>query len=95
VEPQVLSDLWPAVQAEFMASHALVESVYELEPALAALYADGTWDPALTEFAIERYGQATQFLASLYLTAWRQSADIELSPWLGRRTADGGTTSCS
>lgn len=93
-EPAVLADLWPAVKDEFMASHSLVDTVYELESALARLYDEGTWDPRLSEFAVERYGRTVQFLASLYLTAWRQSSDIELSRWLARRGPGGEKVLC-
>lgn len=95
IEVEAFDDLWAAVQAEFMASHALVDTVYELEPALQALYDDGTWDPALAAFAVDRHHRTVEYLASLYLTAWRQSADFELSRWLGRRGPDGELAACS
>jgi len=87
-------EVWTAVVTEFAASHALVETVYDLEPALTALYEEGTWDPALAAFAAERYGRAVEYLADLYLTAWRRSEDIELSQWLRRRGPDGELALC-
>jgi hypothetical protein len=93
-EVQATAELWPAVVAEFMASHALVDRVYALDPALQALYATGTWDPELSAFAAERYRHTVEFLAGLYLTAWRQSATVELSPWLRRRGPGGELAPC-
>jgi hypothetical protein len=89
-----LGDVWPAVEAEFFASHSLVDRVYTLEPQLDALYAGSGWGSELQAFAGERYSRAVGFLASLYLTAWRQSADIELSPWLAHRGPDGAFEAC-
>jgi hypothetical protein len=40
--------------------------------------------PAVTAFASERYRATATFLASLYLTAWEQSATIQLPSWLER-----------
>jgi len=77
--PEVLTDLWSEVKDEFMAGHAQVDTVYDLEPALKELYESGTWDPRLSEFAAERYARTVQFLSSLYLTAWHQSSEIDLS----------------
>jgi len=94
VQPEVFDDLWAAVKTEFMAGHALVETVYELEPALAGLYDGGVWDPALSAFAAERYQRTVDFLASLYLTAWHDSAAIDLSSWLSRVGPDGRATPC-
>lgn len=40
--------------------------------------------PAVVAFTAERYRATASFLASLYLTAWEQSAKIELPRWLER-----------
>jgi hypothetical protein len=93
-------DAWAAVQAELASSHALVERVYELEPDLRAAWppapAPGTPaaaapppaprppSPAVVAFAAERYRATASFLASLYLTAWEQSAKVQLPRWLER-----------
>ena len=94
VVADVFEELWPAVKTEFAASHAQVDRVYELEAALAALYDAGTWSPELSQFAVERYHRTVEFLASLYLTAWRGSAQIDLSSWLERRGPDGEAVAC-
>ena len=93
-EVQATAELWPAVVDEFMDSHALVDRVYALDPALEALYDGGAWAPELSDFAAGRYRHTVEFLAGLYLTAWRQSAAVELSPWLRRRGPEGELAPC-
>jgi hypothetical protein len=93
-------DAWAAIQAELATSHALVDRVYELEPELRAAWppapAPGSAaaatpppapqppSPAVLAFTGERYRATAGFLASLYLTAWEQSARIQLPRWLER-----------
>jgi hypothetical protein len=91
----VLDDVWRGVETEFFDSHALVDRVYELEDDLDALYGEGGWSAPLQAFAGERYDRAASFLASLYLTAWQLSGDLEISPWLSRRGPDGVFRTCS
>jgi hypothetical protein len=40
--------------------------------------------PAVSSFTTERYRATATFLASLYLTAWEQSAAVKLPKWLER-----------
>lgn len=89
-----LGDVWTGVEQEFFASHALLDRVYSLESQLEALHADGVWGEELRAFAEERYGRAVGFLGSLYLTAWRRSAELEFSPWFTRRGPDGAFHAC-
>ena len=83
--PAPFDELRAGVLAELAASHALVDRVYRLEPLLRA--ADGGWsDPEVVAFACDRFGAATLFLARLYETAWKMSAEVELRKGLVRET---------
>jgi hypothetical protein len=82
LEPVVLADVAGAVRLEFAASHALVDRVYELDTRLAA--PDGVADPEVVAFTCERYRVGVRFLASLLRTAWEESAQLELQPWVKR-----------
>lgn len=77
-------DLLTAVLAEIARSHALVERVYDMEKDLPALDAPLPPDGPAAKFAAERLEAAVQFTASLYLTAWRDSAAIKLPNWYRR-----------
>ncbi|MCZ6727084.1 MAG: hypothetical protein O7A98_06970 [Acidobacteria bacterium] len=92
---EAYDDLWTAVKTAFAASHALVDTVYELEPALDALYENGQWGAELRSFSRGRYRATVDFLASLYLTAWRQSGEIGISPWMRRKGPDGMPQACA
>jgi hypothetical protein len=88
------SDLWAGVLAEITASHALLDRVYELEPALREAARPGPEgaaatapSPALRAFAEERFRTTAGFLASLFYTAWQRSATIELPRWHDRQPA--------
>jgi hypothetical protein len=122
---QIYPDVWVAIQAELARSHALVDHVYDLEPALRRAFppaprpattpvpampgapslltnlkplpsasprptptAAATPAPpiplSVSAFTAERFRVTAAFLASLYLTAWEQSAAIQLPNWLER-----------
>jgi hypothetical protein len=86
-------NLMEAVLAEVAASHALVEKVYELEKDLPAYDAPLAADSAAGRFTAERMRACARFIASLYLTAWRDSAKIKLPEWhhresVGERASD-------
>jgi len=114
---QVYPDVWAAIQAELAKSHALVDHVYDLEPALRQAFppaprtaatpvpaTPGAPSPpanlkpaptpvptppppiplSVSGFAAERFRVTASFLASLYRTAWEQSAAIQLPSWLER-----------
>lgn len=74
-------DTFADVQAEFQRSHALVEDVYKLEPLLPAADDPIGADPNVLEFTAHRLRAAAAFTASLYLTAWLDSAAINLPDW--------------
>jgi len=79
-----LPQLMPGIVKELEASHALVDRTYALESQLPP--AEGAWtpEPEMRAFATERARAATRFIAALYLTAWRHSAQIQLPRWLVR-----------
>jgi hypothetical protein len=83
IAPRVFLDPWAAIQGELAESHALVDRVYQLEPQLRA----PSPSRAVVAFAAERYRAATGFVASLFLTAWKQSANAQLPGWLERPSA--------
>ena len=82
VEP--VQDLLPGVLAEIGRSHRLVESVYQLAKDLPDLAKPLPADGPVRAFASERLRAAVRFTASLYVTAWRDSATIKLPSWYSR-----------
>lgn len=66
------------ILAEFEATFALVDKVYEIGPSLPALGETG-WKqvPEAMDFAQDRGRAAVRFTASLYLTAWKLSEGVE------------------
>ena len=82
IEP--LPALWPAIEAQMRDSHSHVAQAYELESQLPLETGDDAPPPAVQSFALERGRAATRFTAQLFLTAWRDSAEIKLPSWLQR-----------
>lgn len=80
----LIPGIFPAILKELDGSHALIGKTYQLEAQLPP--DQGDWKPSadVTAFTTERGREATRFIASLYLTAWRKSADIRLPRWLER-----------
>lgn len=78
---EAFSDVMIAAVGEIQRSHALVERVYELEGQLPAMESDEPLTDEGSAFARERMRAAAVFTASLYLTAWRDSAKIEIPDW--------------
>lgn len=91
IKPQKLDRLFGGVMDEIKRSHARIDRVYELEKDLPVK--DAAWKPtdAVKELAIERYRAAAAFTASLYLTAWEDSASPKAVPpeWLDREKLRG------
>lgn len=81
LKAEALEELFPAILAEIQRSHALVDRVYELEAQLPPMEGDPPLPPDVAAFAQERMQAAAVFTASLYLTAWRDSAKIEIPDW--------------
>lgn len=71
-------DLFDAVCAQIYESNNRVDRTYELVQDLESLSGAGR------AFAQERARRAVAFTASLYLTAWQQSAAVRLPGWLAR-----------
>ena len=76
------------VIAELLASHALVDRVYELEPKLPDVKEQVDLVPEVRAFALERGRAGARFTASLYLTAWENSAALKLPGYLDRAEQD-------
>ena len=81
VEP--LTALWPGIEAQMRETYSHVDQTYALEAQLP----DGKSakvSPAVEAFALERGRTASRFTAQLFLSAWRDSAQITLPDWLRR-----------
>lgn len=82
LQPKPLDSLLPGILGRFAESHALVNSAYELEKALPdAEKPIAESDKAVRDFSRSRLKAAAEFIASLYLTAWRDSEKIKLPDW--------------
>jgi len=84
LRPAAFEAVLPAVMAEIRRSAALVDRVYELEKQLPAETERIAPGSAVEKFTIDRMRAAAGLIASLYVTAWRDSAAIKL-PWWCRR----------
>ena len=85
IEP--LPELLAAIEAQMKDSREKIDATYALETALPdTKVTDPNWKatPALENFTQERARAATNFTASLFLTAWRDSEKIKLPFWLQR-----------
>jgi hypothetical protein len=70
----------PGILARIRRTHQLVDRVYELDSQVPAIQAPIA-DKAVNRFAAGRLRAAAEFTASLYLTAWANSAKIMLPDW--------------
>jgi len=77
-------DLLPAVLAQIERTAGQVDKVYQLDKQLPDGKAPAKLPPAVAAFADERLRAAARFVASLYLTAWVNSAKVRLPSWLDR-----------
>lgn len=68
---------------ELMASHALVDDVYEMEDAIPPRN-EPIESERVRAFTIERMRASATYIANLYHSAWVNSAEIELPHWLER-----------
>jgi len=80
-KPAAFDDLFAAVVARVRDSNRLVEKVYQIGDGFPALQAPPPPGSPAAAFATERLATAADFTASLYLTAWRNSAKIHLPEW--------------
>lgn len=74
-------DVMAAAVAEIKRSHALVNRVYELEGELPAYRDPLDQKSRMADLLRERLATSARFTASLYLTAWRDSAKIKFPDW--------------
>lgn len=80
-EPRRLEKVLPAVWEELLASHKLVDRVYELDKEIPAEGQPLPEQGPASEFFRERYRSAASFTASLYWTAWCDSEKFPLPEW--------------
>lgn len=78
---KTVGELFPAIVKQLKDGHKLVDNVYELVEEYGKLK-DPTTD--LLEFTKNRSRESVRWTASLYLTAWKMSEDIQLPGWLVR-----------
>lgn len=81
VKAASFDSLWPAVVKQLQASYALVDKTYDLEGEFPGRYQALPQDSRAMPFAQERLRASAQFTAALYLTAWRDSASVDLPAW--------------
>ena len=84
VRPAAMDRVLPAALAEIRRSHALVGRVYDLEKQLPPETGMIPAGSDVEKFAAERMRSAVNLTASLYLTAWRDSAAVKLPWWYSR-----------
>jgi hypothetical protein len=81
IKPRAFAKLWPAILEQIDRSRALVDRVYALERQLPGRDEQLGEDAEVIAFGRDRLEAAAEFIASLYLTAWRDSADLPLPDW--------------
>ena len=79
-----LPALWPAIETQMRETYGHIDQTYALESQLPPDKGDYTASPAVQAFALERARTASRFTAQLFLTAWRDSANVKLPSWLNR-----------
>jgi hypothetical protein len=82
VEP--VDALMPAIIRELHASRSLIDRVFELESKLPRANNSDAIAPEVTTFARDRAKASVRFTAALLLTAWVNSAKVQLPEWLRR-----------
>jgi hypothetical protein len=80
----VYIDLLNDIVQQINISNGRVDRCYELEPLLPTMKEGWKADPAIQKFADDCYQQGVSFTASLFLTAWENSAKIKVPDWLNR-----------
>ncbi len=80
-EVKHVGDLMPAIAEQIKAGYGLVDNVYNLVEDFQNLKQPS---PALVDFTTERSREAVRWTASLYLTAWKLSENLQLPGWLER-----------
>lgn len=88
--PAPTADVFGRVVDELRASHARVDRVYALEAQLPAWDDLGELDEPIRQFTIDRMHAAAELIAALQLSAWHNSAKLDLPHWLDREVHDAG-----
>jgi len=83
-ELDTFDDVFAAVMKHIRASNKLVANVYALEAKLPEERSEKTLDEDVRAFAQSRGRAASHLVGSLFLTAWKRSADVELPEWVKR-----------
>ncbi len=76
-----VKDLMPAIITQIKDGHSLVDRVYELVKEYKSLDKPSK---DLIDFTNDRSRESVRWTASLYLTAWQLSENIQLPGWLER-----------
>lgn len=82
VEPRACVDVMARVLAEMRRSQSEVDAVYALEPLLPAMDEPMPDRAELTAWTRRKLARTAEFLASLYVSAWTLSGDVDLPVWL-------------
>ena len=94
---QPVSNLMPAIMREIMLSRSQINAAYQLENQLPPESETQArqWKPAvqIRAWGTGRAREATRFTASLFLTAWRDSARVKLPSWLRRERTKAALSS--
>ncbi len=85
IEP-LQGNFLPAILKEIEYSRTNIDRAYELENSLPPTNEKLDWnaDAPIIEFGTARGRDATRFTATLFLTAWKRSAEVKLPVWLER-----------
>ena len=89
LKPAAFEDTFAAAIQQARKSNALVDRVYELDKQIPAVEAPLDRKSDAAEFARGRLGECATFTASLYMTAWRNSAKIQFPKWHDLSDMDG------
>lgn len=78
--PEARADVFSFLTEQFEQSYDLVDRVYELESQIPDLDDPDLADPQVIALAIGRACAAARFSAGIFLSAWRNSANLKLPP---------------
>jgi len=81
LEPEAFENLREGVLQEIDQSHSLVDKVYKFEAVLPNGTGANNVPRDVVDFGVERLRESARFTASIYLTAWRNSAKVQMPSW--------------
>ena len=81
LQPEAFENLRAGVIREIDQSHSLVDKVYRLEAVLPNGKGSKNVPREVVDFGVERLRESARFTASIYLTAWTDSAKIHMPSW--------------